>query len=109
MNCQGACTSGCTPWLGHTDWRLPTSVELSGTEDIVYATGGIVDFTAPACTGGAPCINAIFGPTGSGSYWSSSTYQSLPDSALSVYFPNGFVGYSGKAYGDYVRAVRGGS
>ena len=109
LNCQGAYTSGCTPWLGHTDWRLPTSVELSGTEDNVYATGGIVDFTAPACTGGAPCINAIFGPTGSDIYWSSSTNPNNPASAWGLSFGNGYNYGAGKTDVRYVRAVRGAS
>jgi Protein of unknown function (DUF1566) len=109
LNCQGAYTSGCSPWLGHTDWRLPTIIELGGRDTQGNATGGIVDFTAPACTGGSPCIKAFFGPTRFSSYWSSSTYQSLPDFAWGVSFDTGNVYVGGQAGGAYVRAVRGGS
>jgi len=109
LNCQGVYTSGCTPWLGHTDWRLPTIVELSGQEEYGYATGGIVDSTAPACTGGAPCINAIFGPTMSNYYWSSSTSGGFSGVAWYVYFLDREVGTSFKTDDGYVRAVRGGS
>ena len=109
LNCQGVYTSGCTPWLGHTDWRLPTIVELSGQENYGYATGGIVDSTAPACTGGSPCINAIFGPTISNYYWSPSTSGGFSGVAWYVYFLDREVGTSFKTDDGYVRAVRAGS
>jgi hypothetical protein len=112
LNCQGAYTSGCTPWLGQNDWRLPTIVELGGQEVLGPATGGIVDFTAPACTGGLPCINAIFGPfaqTALLPYRSSSTFRFYPEYAWSVDFLDGYVFNGSKTFGYYVRAVRGGS
>jgi len=110
LNCQGFYTTDCTPWLGHTDWRLPTILELSGRDQTPgYATGGIVDLTAPGCGSGYPCINAIFGPTRSSYYWSSSTYQSVPGYAWGVYFSNGYVYNYSKPSTLVVRAVRSGS
>lgn len=100
-------TSPC--FVGHCDWRLPTIVELGGQEASGTATGGIVDLTAPGCTSGSPCINAIFGPTLSGFYWSSSTWQSDPGVAWGVFFNYGNVVGSDKTFGRFVRAVRDGS
>ena len=96
-------------FAGFCDWRLPTIVELSGRSDEGTATGGIVDFTAPACTGGSPCINAIFGPTRNWFYWSSSAYPSYPSYAWFVYFSNGNVTFTPKVNDLFVRAVRSGS
>ncbi|MBU6282832.1 DUF1566 domain-containing protein, partial [bacterium] len=111
LNCQGAYTSGCTPWLGQ-NWRLPTIVELAGQEAFGFAIGGIVDLTISGC--GAPpysatCINSIFGPTVSSGYWSSSTYRDLPVYAWIVVFGFGDGHFDFKTNGSYVRAVRGGS
>ena len=112
LNCQGAYTSGCTPWLGYTDWRLPNTVELNGREPVEgpgSATGGIVAMTASGCgapTYSAPCINPIFGPTKPDIYWSPTTLQSAPSNAWVVTFYNGMFGTSGKTYYNYARAVR---
>jgi len=95
-------------FAGFCDWRLPTIEELSGRSDYGYATGGIVDLTAPGCGNGSPCINAIFGPTASSSYWSSSTYQGLPYVAWNVDFSAGYVFYGYKTGYGLVRAVRSG-
>ena len=110
LNCQGAYTSGCTPWLGYADWRLPTIDEFAGPGAYPdYATGGIVDFAAPACTGGSPCINAIFGPTTVSSYyWSSSTDLNNPYNAWFVDFSYGGVINYDKSQSYCARAVRGG-
>ena len=99
-------------FAGSCNWRLPTISELSGRDTVGTATGGIVDLTAPGCgppNYSAPCINAIFGPTRSSYYWSSSTYQYNPDYAWGVYFPSGRATNASKTDGYYVRAVRGGS
>jgi hypothetical protein len=96
-------------FAGSCDWRLPTLVELGGQEAVGTATGGIVDLTAPGCGNSSPCINAIFGPTASSYYWSSSTYQDFPYFAWGVNFGSGNVGYDYKANDGFVRAVRSGS
>ena len=99
-------------FAGSCNWHLPTIEELSGRSDAGYATGGIVDLTVSGCGApnySAPCINAIFGPTRSSYYWSSSTYQYNPDYAWGVYFPSGRATNASKTSGYYVRAVRGGS
>ena len=95
-------------FAGSCDWRLPTIEELSGRSDGGAATGGIVDLTRSGCGSGTPCINAIFGPTVSSGYWSSSTEQGYPGYAWYVDFSNGDVNSDFKTLGGYVRAVRGG-
>jgi len=96
-------TSPC--FAGACDWRLPTIVELGGREDFGTATGGIVDLTVSGCGSGSLCINAIFGPTTSGGYWSS-TSPSNPGNAWLVDFGDGYVSNDPKTSVGYVRAVR---
>ena len=81
---------------GHTDWRLPTIVELQT----------ILMHTYPCGT--SPCIDPIFGPTVADFYWSATTVADSPNSAWSVGFNIGNVGYNGKNGNLYVRAVRAG-
>ena len=88
-----------TGFAGHYDWRLPTLEELQG----------IVDPSAPGCGSGGPCIDAVFGPTQSDLYWSSSSYQNFPGFAWSVFFLDGSTGAGPKTLFTYVRAVRAGS
>ncbi len=83
---------------GHSDWRLPTVVELQT----------ILLEPAPCSTD--PCIHPIFGPTALSFpaffYWSSSTKPN--GNAWVVFFGNGGIGNGGKAGLDlFVRAVRG--
>ena len=90
-----ATLNGPGPFAGHSDWRLPTPDELSS----------IVD-----CSFGNPCINqTVFGPTQSGSYWSSTTHAYYTDIAWSVYFGNGGLYNHDKTVSNYARGVRGGS
>ena len=96
-------------FAGSCDWRLPTIEELSGRSDGGTATGGIVDLTVSGCGApnySAPCINAIFGPTVSADYWSSSTGPSGPNGAWYVNFGGGLVDYASKLGYAFVRAVR---
>ncbi|MEY4950163.1 MAG: hypothetical protein RL698_2374, partial [Pseudomonadota bacterium] len=110
LNCQGAYTTGCTPWLGRNTWRLPTILEFSGRMSPGFATGGIVDRTVAV-----PLINRIFGPTPASDYnWSSSVPEGspydMPYNAWSVSFlTDGYVfpGFNKLNY-FHVRAVRNG-
>ena len=86
-------------FAGHTDWRLPSIVELQT----------IVDTNATGCGSGSPCIDPVFGPTASDFYWSASTLASFPDGAWPVNFNFGYVFNAFKTDGNFVRAVRGGS
>ena len=109
---------GAEGFAGSCDWRLPTAVELAGRDSEGTATGGIVDLTVAGCVddgtvgSGAPCINAIFGPTASSYYWSSSTEAPgtpyYPAYVSGVYFSGGFVGGGYKPTSWVVRAVRSG-
>jgi hypothetical protein len=82
---------------GHSDWRMPTSLEL---ETILLA---------PYPCGTSPCIDSVFGPTVAGNYWSSTTIASFPYAAFYVPFFGFFVDTFDKTNSNYVRAVRGGS
>lgn len=93
---DGTAIGGC--FAGHCDWRLPTSAELQTI------------LLAPFPCGTNPCIDAVFGPTGSSFYWSSTTTAGSATDAWVVYFDTGLVGTFIKSFvaGVYVRAVRGG-
>ncbi len=89
-----------TGFAGHCDWHLPTLFELRT----------IIDTNPLGCGSGAPCIAPIFGDTGPGHYWSSSTSASDPMEAYGVNFATGNPSDDGtKTSSSYVRAVRCGS
>ena len=97
-NCFGGSSDGVTVTggdclAGHTDWRLPRIDELRTILD---------------CSGGAPCVDPVFGPTASSFYWSATPYASSPSDAWSVFFLDGFVDIFNKTGAYRVRAVRGG-
>jgi hypothetical protein len=78
------------------DWRLPNINELQS----------IVDYRAYN-----PSVNVVFFPdTLSGSYWSSTTYDTANGIAWDIHFLAGdiFVSSPSKLENRYVRAVRGG-
>lgn len=79
--------------LAGTGWRLPTEFELMTIVD--YGTF-------------APSINVTYFPnTQLESYWSSTPSAYFTGDAMSVYFIYGYVDYSQKTRGNYVRCVRG--
>lgn len=80
-----------TGFAGHTDWRLPTNVELQTILD---------------CSSGPPCIDPIFVFTKSSVYWSASTWVLDPGRAWNVNFSDGDVRVDVKANTFHVRAVR---
>lgn len=77
---------------GHSDWRLPTEIELLS----------IVDYTKSE-----PAIDTdAFGLTPSASFWSSSTLVGAPSFARDVDFEYGFAGNRKKSEWNMVRCVR---
>ncbi len=96
---------GMNCFAGHCDWRLPSSAgSPAGTSGEAAELESIVD-----CSGGAPCVDPIFGPTASNDYWSSSPVANSLHTVWVVSFDNGHVGANGKISINHARAVRGGS
>ncbi len=86
-------------FAGHSDWRLPTIVELVGIMDLSVAGCGIG--LAPP-----PCIDPIFGPTVVGSYWSTTAVADNPSEVWVVGGHGDFGGGIAEITRVYVRAVR---
>lgn len=96
-------------YAGHDDWRLP-SEDGRNTSPSTDPRELETILLAPYICGTSPCVDLIFGPTGSNGYWSSSTSTSVPLSAWEVHFLDGSVNWFNKATSPlWVRAVRGGS
>jgi len=82
--------TGC--FDGHCSWRLPNVVELQTLLD---------------CSGGSPCIAAVFGETVASNYWTASLNATT---AWTVYFSNGAVNPAGfNTNATFARGVRTGS
>lgn len=85
---------------GQCDWRLPTRDELQ----TILAD----PFSGSACPTPS-CIDATFGPTQAGFYWSATSQASTPANTWYVTFLGGSVGGISKTSKTvYVRGVRGG-
>lgn len=94
-------------FAGFTDWRLPNRREL---ESIIDLDGARPPVAAAFNTGCEDlCLGISCSCTFPGLYWSSSTDALSPESAWIVNFDLGSVSTINKAFGAYVRAVRGGS
>jgi hypothetical protein len=78
---------------GHTDWRLPSVVELISIVDTDTYN---------------PSIDATFFPGTSavGFYWSVTLYPGAPANAWGVYFNNGYNAYNPMSMAYSVRCVR---
>ena len=98
-NCSTGALLNNAGFAFHCDWRLPTLAEL---QTILLAP--------PPCTGFNPCIDPIFGPTGSDHYWSSLSDTDHPEDAWSENFgvPTLGPGSGTKTLQTRARAVRGG-
>jgi hypothetical protein len=83
-------------YISPFDWRLPTVAELQT----------ILSEPFPCTT--SPCIDAVFGPTAAGDYWSSTTLADNAGYAWGVFFGTGEVSYGIKTLSNYLRVVRGG-
>jgi hypothetical protein len=92
----------------HCDWRLPSMGEFRTILIGPNAAPG----QAATCSA-APCIDpdlaAVDGPMVSSYYWSAATDAAVAGNAWGIYFSDGSLSASYKAFGNFVRAVRAGS
>lgn len=96
-------------YAGHGDWRLPNRFELETLLDQGAAGPPSVSSQLKQCFAG--CTQLICSCTASGDYWTSTVFEPVPISALTVDFQVGFVklDYTNSSTSThYVRAVRGG-
>ncbi|MCX7074647.1 MAG: DUF1566 domain-containing protein [Methylococcales bacterium] len=90
-------------FAGHSDWRMPTKVELEGLvlgkEEAGFIWTGSLT---------SPTINTTYFPnTPSDWFWSSSPYAGGSRSAWFVYFSDGYSYLNAKNGNSFVRLVRG--
>jgi hypothetical protein len=78
---------------GHSDWRLPTVIELVSLVDYGVTTGALINATA-------------FPQAPASVFWSSTPLAGSPSSGFFVLFYNGVVSTYPAAYPNQVRCVR---
>jgi hypothetical protein len=96
-------------YAGHADWRLPNRFELETLLDHGAAGPPSVSSQMKQCFPG--CTQLICSCTASADYWTSTLFEPVPISAVTVDFQVGFVrlDYTNSSQSlHYVRAVRGG-
>lgn len=106
--CTGAGTGTCSPFAGHSDWRLPNVMEMFSLVSFATFDPTVSAEFNTACTSG--CTTATCSCTASSfiDYWTSTA--SLDDTTRSRYvgFYNGNVAGTIRGVSNGVRAVRGG-
>jgi len=99
---------------GHDDWRVPNVKELQSIVNYEnFAPAVSAEFHTGSFIGCVPgCTLDACSCTSNNPYWSSTSFEFVPDLAWNVDFFSGIVttggGTTGKASGKHVRAVRGG-
>jgi hypothetical protein len=104
--CTGAGTGTCTPFAGHSDWRLPNALEMYSLLNYSTYDPAISGEFHNGCTLG--CTTATCACTWGSAvdYWTSTTRLDTPGSAIYVGFYNGLSSGSPKGATNVARAVR---
>ena len=102
-------------FAGHADWRIPSTGQDGGTEELESILAQLPTCTSSPCV--APAFNTDCAPgctlttcscTTSEAYWSAMSVANVPADAWGVH-ANNVTGRFGKDVGLNLRAVRGGS
>jgi hypothetical protein len=93
-------------FAGHKDWRIPNRFELETLLDLEAQTPSIHAPFATSCP--TNCTVLTCSCTRVGTYWSSSTFATVPTGAWTVDFGDADTAPILKTTSLYVRAVRGG-
>src|SRR5262249_42743008 len=104
--CTDTGTGSCSPFAGHTDWRLPNQFELLSLSDLGRVNPAIDPAFNTSCSAGCTVTSCS---CTQGQYWSSTTYQANPSNAWLVAYYDGYPFPDSKSSLFNVRAVRGGS